>query len=185
MKKGPAMPRKVEYVNAVEVARLTGLSEKTIRRKLDVRELEAEKRGNVYAIRVTDLMKLTLHKQSPDFLTTHIQTLEEQLKWQAEHISQLERRVQELERRLPRTVTRPLTPIPPRPIVLEKLDESSEPRSNDTALLQDSLQWHQQQAEQGWQLPTWARLPAWGVRGQVEERDQRALLPQQKERPRK
>jgi excisionase family DNA binding protein len=91
------MPRKVEYVNAVEAARLTGLSEKTIRRKLDAGELKAEKRGTVYAIRVTDL--LTLHKQFPDLLTTHIQELEEQLKWQAEHISKLERRVQELERR--------------------------------------------------------------------------------------
>ncbi len=176
------MPRKVEYVNAVEAARLTGLSEKTIRRKLDVGELKAEKRGNVYAIRVTDLMKLTLHKESPDFLTTHIQKLEEQLKWQAEHISKLEHRVQELERRLPQTATRPLPPIPPRPIVLEKLDVREELRSNDTALLRDSLQWHQQSAEQGRQLPTWARLPAWGVRGQVEERDQRPLLPQQTER---
>src|SRR6266516_257772 len=124
------MPRKVEYVNAVEAARLTGLSEKTIS-------------------------------------------------------SKLERRVQELERRLPQTVTRPLTPIPPRPIVLEKLDVLEEPRSKDAALLLDSLQWHQQQAEQGRQLPTWARLPAWVVSGQVEERDQRPLLPQQKERLRK
>ncbi len=167
------MPRKVEYVNAVEAARLTGLSEKTIRRKLDAGELKAEKRGTVYAIRVTDLMNLTLHKQFPDLLTTHIQELEEQLKWQAEHISKLERRVQELERRLPQPVTRPLTPIPPRPIVLEKLDVREEPPSKDTTL---------PQAEQDRPLPTWARLPAWGVRGQVEERDQRPLLPQQKER---
>ena len=176
------MPRKVEYVNAVEAARLTGLSEKTIRRKLDAGELQAEKHGNIYAIRVTDLMKLTMQKRSSDLLTTHIQKLEEQLTWQAEHICKLERRVQELERRFPQTVMRPPTPIPPRPIVLEKFDVREEPRSNDAALLLDSLQWHQQQAEQGRQLPTWARLPAWVVRGQGEERDQRPLLPQQKER---
>jgi excisionase family DNA binding protein len=52
-----------EWVNAAQAARLTGLGEKTIRRKLKAGEIEAEKQGGVYQISVGELEKLTKRVQ--------------------------------------------------------------------------------------------------------------------------
>jgi excisionase family DNA binding protein len=126
------MPKKIEYVSAVEAARLTGLSEKTIRRKIDAGALKAEKHGTSYAIRVTDLQKLTGQRPTLDTLDAvieRVQELEEiqasqaeTINTQAEQISRLEQRITELEQRPAAPAparTRPLTgQIPPRPVHL-------------------------------------------------------------------
>jgi excisionase family DNA binding protein len=125
------MPKKSEHVSAVEAARLTGLSEKTIRRKIESGELKAEKRGVSYAIRVKDLDKLTGQRPpSSDVLLQKIQELEEiqtsqaaQINAQAEQIAMLEHRIEELERRPAPTATRPLLPT----ISQIELDEDRTP----------------------------------------------------------
>jgi excisionase family DNA binding protein len=63
------MPKKLAYVNAVEAVRLTGLSEKTIRRRIERGEIKAKKRGTNYAIKARDLDKLVGPRPAtPDLL---------------------------------------------------------------------------------------------------------------------
>jgi excisionase family DNA binding protein len=128
------MSRKQEYVSAVEAARLTGLSERTIRRKIDAGELKAEKSGTSYAIRVRDLNKLTGQRPpTPDILLQRIQELEEiqtsqaaQIDSQAETISALERRVQSLEEHPTPAPTRTTTGhIPLRPVQLAPIQSQA------------------------------------------------------------
>ena len=130
------MPKKPEYVSAVQAATLTGLSEKTIRRKIKRGELKATKQGTSYQIRVKDLDKLTGQRPpTPDVLLQRIQELEEIQASQAERIATLEHLVQEREARsVPaekRTVTGPLTtfnPVPP----LEARSQREEPDEDRT-----------------------------------------------------
>lgn len=134
------MPRRNDHVSAVQAAALTGLSEKTIRRKIESGQLKAEKRGTSYAIRVRDLDKLTGQKPpTPDLLLQRIGELEQeqerqaaQIESQAETIRTLEQRVQELEARPAPAKTRPL--LPPRPVMLEKFDapDQAEPDEGRT-----------------------------------------------------
>jgi len=90
------MPKKIEYVTAVEAARLTGLSERTIRRKISAGVLKAEKCGAHYAIRVGDLAPLT--ERAPTTLDTalmRIDELEAEQARQAERLAVLEQRIAE------------------------------------------------------------------------------------------
>jgi excisionase family DNA binding protein len=121
------MPKKLAYVSAVEAARLTGLSEKTIRRRIERGEIKAEKRGTSYAIKVRDLDKLARPRPAtPDMLLQRIQDLEDTQEQQAETIStqaaQIEsqtKQIAELEQRLALTRTRTMTgQILPRPVTL-------------------------------------------------------------------
>jgi excisionase family DNA binding protein len=110
------MPRKVEYVSAVRAASITGLSEKTIRRMIERGQLKAEKRGQSYAIKVTDLDTLTGQRPPTlDTLLHRIQELEstsqrqaETISAQAEQIAELERRIQAVEQHQATSTTRPL-----------------------------------------------------------------------------
>jgi excisionase family DNA binding protein len=121
------MPKKLAYVNAVEAAHLTGLSEKTIRRRIERGEIKAEKRSTSYAIKARDLDKLVGPRPAtPDMLLLRIQDLEDAQEQQAETIStqaaQIEsqtKQIAELEQRLAPTRTRTMTgQIPPRPVTL-------------------------------------------------------------------
>jgi excisionase family DNA binding protein len=73
------MPKKVEYVTAAAAAALTGLHERTIRRKIADGTLRAEQaeRGAAYAIRRADLVPL-MRQVSPtlEVALARIQELE-------------------------------------------------------------------------------------------------------------
>jgi excisionase family DNA binding protein len=82
------MQKKLAYVNAVEAVRLTGLSEKTIRRRIERGQIKAEKRGTNYAIKARDLDKLVGPRPAtPDLLHQRIPDLEDAQERQAETIS--------------------------------------------------------------------------------------------------
>jgi excisionase family DNA binding protein len=122
------MPRKTYVNSAVEAARITGLSEKTIRRKLDSGELQAEKTSTGYQIRIADLRKLTERRKPADLdaLASRMQELEEiqadqaltidaqaaQIEAKAIRISDLEQRVSDLEDHLKALEERPAPTVP-------------------------------------------------------------------------
>jgi excisionase family DNA binding protein len=129
------MAKKPEYASAVQAAALTGLSEKTIRRKIERGELKATKQGTSYQIRIKDLDKLTGQRPpTPDILLQRIQELEqrqeqqaEQIDSQAKHIVTLEQRIQQLEQRPAPTVNRLATGyIPHKPVQLAPIQADQE-----------------------------------------------------------
>lgn len=128
------MSRKPEYVSAVEAAKITGLSEKTIRRKLERGELKAEKQGISYAIRVRDLDKLMTGQRPPTtvLLLQRIGDLEANQERLAGQIEALERRLQELEARpVGRVTTRPLTGSGPVKVLEIPAQPVDDPLSDD------------------------------------------------------
>lgn len=106
------MPKQPEYVNAAEAGRMTGLSEKTIRRRIKAGQLKVEPGpGNSYAISVKELRKLTGQRPpSMGNLLARLVELEENQERQAGQIQALEQRIEELEqRRAAQAITKPLT----------------------------------------------------------------------------
>lgn len=98
------MQENPRYVSAIEASKLTGQSERTIRRRIERGKLKAEKRGTTYAINIDDLEEFT-ERRTPDVrsLLERIQALEDledAEASQAQRLTELERRVSELEKRV-------------------------------------------------------------------------------------
>lgn len=103
-----------QYISAIEAAMLTGQSERTIRRWIERGKLNAKKYGTSYAIDVEELEQLT-EKRKPDIrsLLERVQALEDLedvQASQAQRITELERRVSELEKQVKATPQSKPTP---------------------------------------------------------------------------